>query len=102
MIIYAKLGFVSSYNDNMIYIDTGHHSRRSCDRRHCACLVNLTKVSTLYSSVHGERTHGDYGDGAVIIWVFARSIPLVDQAYLSLFKIIILNILLKGQVYNKT
>ena len=58
MIIYAKLGFVSSYNDNMIYIDTGHHSRRSCHRRHCACLVNLTKVSTLYSSVHGERTQG--------------------------------------------
>ena len=58
MIIYAKLGFVSSYNDNMIYIDTGHHSGRSCDRRHCACLVNLTKVSrsTLYSSVH---THGE-------------------------------------------
>ena len=44
----------------MIYIDTGHHSSRSCDRRHCACLVNLQRSVLFTRVLHGERTPGDY------------------------------------------
>ena len=40
----------------MIYIDTGHHSSRSCDRRHCACLVNLQRSVLFTRVLHGERT----------------------------------------------
>ena len=40
----------------MIYIDTGHHSRRSRDGRHCACLVNLQRSVLFTRVVHGERT----------------------------------------------
>ena len=43
----CQFSFVSNYNDNMIYIDTGHHSSRSCDGRHCSCLVNLQRFYSL-------------------------------------------------------
>ena len=40
----------------MIYIDTGHHFHHFCDRRHCACLVNVQR-SVLFTRVAlGERT----------------------------------------------